>query len=195
MFCRSTPHARVVLVIASLICTADQAEDAPGLSFCNLASALGSFLAMAELPKTYDPGTVEPKWYARWEEAGMFPRGREFAQAGIFDRDSAAERHRHPDPWACPQQHDPGHSRAPRPDAGLRGALAAGHRSCRRRHPDAQSRNTCAKQKTKRGTMSAAKNFSGGSSIGRTSMAASSFNSSSGSALVRLVAAALHLRR
>jgi valyl-tRNA synthetase len=27
---------------------------------------------MAELPKTYDPGTVEPKWYARWEEAGCF---------------------------------------------------------------------------------------------------------------------------
>jgi valyl-tRNA synthetase len=27
---------------------------------------------MAELPKTYDPGAVEPKWYARWEEAGCF---------------------------------------------------------------------------------------------------------------------------
>ena len=27
---------------------------------------------MAELPKTYDPGTVEPKWYARWEESGAF---------------------------------------------------------------------------------------------------------------------------
>jgi valyl-tRNA synthetase len=27
---------------------------------------------MAELPKTYDPGTVEPKWYARWEESGSF---------------------------------------------------------------------------------------------------------------------------
>ncbi|HZE58602.1 MAG TPA: valine--tRNA ligase, partial [Chthoniobacterales bacterium] len=31
-----------------------------------------SFLAMAELPKTYDPNSVEPKWYARWEEAGYF---------------------------------------------------------------------------------------------------------------------------
>jgi valyl-tRNA synthetase len=31
-----------------------------------------SFLAMAELPKTYDPNAVEPKWYARWEEAGYF---------------------------------------------------------------------------------------------------------------------------
>jgi valyl-tRNA synthetase len=27
---------------------------------------------MPELPKTYDPTTVEPKWYARWEEAGYF---------------------------------------------------------------------------------------------------------------------------
>jgi valyl-tRNA synthetase len=27
---------------------------------------------MPELPKTYDPNAVEPKWYARWEEAGYF---------------------------------------------------------------------------------------------------------------------------
>src|SRR5918911_85822 len=27
---------------------------------------------MAELPKTYDPNAVEPKRYARWEEAGYF---------------------------------------------------------------------------------------------------------------------------
>src|SRR5687767_1050995 len=27
---------------------------------------------MAELPKTYDPGAVEPKWYAHWEESGAF---------------------------------------------------------------------------------------------------------------------------
>ena len=27
---------------------------------------------MAELPKTYDPSTVEPKWYALWEQAGCF---------------------------------------------------------------------------------------------------------------------------
>jgi valyl-tRNA synthetase len=29
-------------------------------------------LAMPELPKTYDPSAVEPKWYERWEEAGYF---------------------------------------------------------------------------------------------------------------------------
>src|SRR2546423_7781963 len=27
---------------------------------------------MAELPKSYDPNAVEPKWYAGWEEAGYF---------------------------------------------------------------------------------------------------------------------------
>ncbi|MFL6589390.1 MAG: valine--tRNA ligase [Chthoniobacterales bacterium] len=27
---------------------------------------------MPELPKTYDPNAVEPKWYAQWEEAGYF---------------------------------------------------------------------------------------------------------------------------
>ncbi|MEN3368415.1 MAG: valyl-tRNA synthetase [Verrucomicrobiota bacterium] len=27
---------------------------------------------MADLPKTYDPAAVEPKWYARWEESGSF---------------------------------------------------------------------------------------------------------------------------
>src|SRR5437588_6292501 len=27
---------------------------------------------MPELSKTYDPAAVEPKWYARWEEAGYF---------------------------------------------------------------------------------------------------------------------------
>jgi valyl-tRNA synthetase len=27
---------------------------------------------MPELPKTYEPAAVEPKWYARWDEAGCF---------------------------------------------------------------------------------------------------------------------------
>ncbi|MDP9005206.1 MAG: valine--tRNA ligase [Verrucomicrobiota bacterium] len=27
---------------------------------------------MSELPKTYEPGAVEPTWYARWNEAGCF---------------------------------------------------------------------------------------------------------------------------
>src|SRR3989440_2435640 len=27
---------------------------------------------MSELPKTYDPSAVEPRWYARWEAAGYF---------------------------------------------------------------------------------------------------------------------------
>ena len=35
-------------------------------SFCKRAAPPDDSLAMAELPKTYDPKSVEPKWYARW---------------------------------------------------------------------------------------------------------------------------------
>ena len=27
---------------------------------------------MPDLPKTYEPAAVEPKWYARWDEGGCF---------------------------------------------------------------------------------------------------------------------------
>ena len=36
------------------------------------ARRLRYYIAMAELPKTYDPKTVEPKWYQRWLDAGAF---------------------------------------------------------------------------------------------------------------------------
>src|SRR3954451_15998706 len=41
---------------------------------CRLHSLvhLPSFLPVAELPKTYDPAAVEPKWYQRWLERGDF---------------------------------------------------------------------------------------------------------------------------
>ena len=35
-------------------------------SFCKLAPASDDSIAMTELPKTYDPKTVEPKWYSCW---------------------------------------------------------------------------------------------------------------------------------
>jgi valyl-tRNA synthetase len=41
-------------------------------SFCNPASQSHHSLAMPELSKTYEPAAVEPKWYARWDEAGCF---------------------------------------------------------------------------------------------------------------------------
>src|SRR5438067_426326 len=43
-----------------------------GFSFCIPAPRPHHSLAMPELPKTYDPNAVEPKWYACWEEAGYF---------------------------------------------------------------------------------------------------------------------------
>ena len=42
------------------------------ISFCNPPWRSHHSLAMSELPKTYDPGAVEPKWYARWDAAGCF---------------------------------------------------------------------------------------------------------------------------
>jgi valyl-tRNA synthetase len=41
-------------------------------SFCNPALHSHHFIAMSEIPKTYEPNGVEPKWYARWDEAGCF---------------------------------------------------------------------------------------------------------------------------
>jgi valyl-tRNA synthetase len=49
-----------------------QGYGAPGertihpLCFCKRAPASDDCIAMADLPKTYDPKSVEPKWYKRW---------------------------------------------------------------------------------------------------------------------------------
>jgi valyl-tRNA synthetase len=43
-----------------------QASVTPTFSFCKRAPASDDSIAMPELSKTYDPGSVEPKWYARW---------------------------------------------------------------------------------------------------------------------------------
>src|SRR6202011_195806 len=37
-------------------------------SFCSHPRLLDDCCAMPELSKTYDPASVEPKWYARWIE-------------------------------------------------------------------------------------------------------------------------------
>ena len=41
-------------------------------SFCNRFAVFDDSPAMAELSKTYDPATVEQKWYAHWIETGDF---------------------------------------------------------------------------------------------------------------------------
>jgi valyl-tRNA synthetase len=38
----------------------------PTFSFCNRALSSDDSIAMAEFSKTYDPKSVEPKWYQRW---------------------------------------------------------------------------------------------------------------------------------
>ena len=51
-------------------------------------------------------------------------------EAGVFDRDAAAEHHRRAHARACSEQHDSGHSRASRADAGFRSSLVTGNGSC-----------------------------------------------------------------
>jgi len=86
---------------------------------------------MAELPKRYDPNAVEPKWYQRWLENRDFVANPEAREASVFDRDAAAEHHGHAHARPCFEQHDPGHSRTPRADAGFEVLLVAGNGSLR----------------------------------------------------------------
>jgi valyl-tRNA synthetase len=48
------------------------ARQSLALPICNRALHSHRSLAMSELSKTYEPAAVEPKWYARWEEAACF---------------------------------------------------------------------------------------------------------------------------
>ena len=40
--------------------------------FFSDASAMATGIAMTELPKTFDPATLEQRWYAHWEANGLF---------------------------------------------------------------------------------------------------------------------------
>src|ERR1700745_4369192 len=57
-------------------------------------------------------------------------------EAGVFDRDAATEHHRHAYTRPCFEQHDPGHPRTPRADAGIRSPLVTGNGSCGNRNSD-----------------------------------------------------------
>jgi valyl-tRNA synthetase len=43
-----------------------------GFSFCIQCWRFDDCCSVAEIPKTYDPGAVEPKWYQQWLERGYF---------------------------------------------------------------------------------------------------------------------------
>ena len=91
---------------------------------------------MSEISKAYEPQSVEDKWYQFWLDAKFFVADREIAEARVFHRHSAAERHRRAHAGPRPQQHDPGHPR-PQGAHGRQGSsLAARHRSRRHRHAD-----------------------------------------------------------
>ena len=96
---------------------------------------------MSEIPKAYEPQAVEEKWYQFWLTENCFVADPALAQAGVFHRHPAAERHRHAHDGPRPQQHHPGHPR-PQGAHGRQGsALAARHRPRRHRHPDGRRKN------------------------------------------------------
>ena len=172
----------------------DDPTDAARFSFCNPAAHSHDSLAMPELPKTYDPAAVEPKWYARWDEAGYFRADAHSSKPAVLDRHSAAEHHRRSDAGPCSQQHDPGHSGAPRADAGLRSALAAGNGSRRGRNAD-RGRKVAAQD----GEENAPRSRPGGISPPRAGVAGQTWRhhhrtTQASRLFLRLVAAALHLR-
>src|SRR4051812_40890354 len=41
-------------------------------SFCNRERRFDDSCPMPELPKTYDPAAVEPRWYQHWLDRGYF---------------------------------------------------------------------------------------------------------------------------
>ena len=72
---------------------------------------------MTELAKTFDPAAIEARWYAHWEERGLFrPSARR--RDAVHDRHAAAQRHRQPAYRPCARQYAAGHPRPPRAAAG-----------------------------------------------------------------------------
>ena len=90
---------------------------------------------MSELPKTFDPASIEARWYAHWESRGLF-RPDAARRDAVDDRHAAAQRHRLAPHRPCARQHAAGHPDPPRAAAGQGRALGGRHRPCRHRHPD-----------------------------------------------------------
>jgi len=68
---------------------------------------------MTELPKTFDPGAIEARWYAHWEGEGLFRPERNDAEP-LHHRQSAAQRHRQPAYRPRARQHAAGRAGPPR---------------------------------------------------------------------------------
>ena len=88
------------------------------------------------LEKGYEPGDVEKRWYAYWEEKQMFAATKdEAAETGLFHRHPAAQRHRRAAHGPRAEQYAAGYLVPLPQDAGYNVLWMPGHRSCRHRHP------------------------------------------------------------
>src|SRR5262249_59279081 len=85
--------------------------------------------------------------------------GRELEKEAVLDRDAAAEHHRRSHPRSRFEQHDPGHARAPRADAGFRSSLAAGNGPRRNRNAD-RGRTLAKKERRRLATRSRSRTIS-----------------------------------
>ena len=104
---------------------------------------------MSEIPKTYEPASIEEKWYAHWLADGCFT-----ADPARVSEKRPAYSIVIPPPnvtgvlhaRARAEQHHPGHPRPPRAHARQGSALAARHRSRRHRHAERGGEDAAAKQ-------------------------------------------------
>ena len=102
---------------------------------------------MSEIPKAYEPQSVESKWYRFWLDQECFVADPAFEQAALLDRHSAAECDRRADDGPCAEQHHSGYPGAQGADGRQGGALAARHRSRRHRHADGRREGCCKKER------------------------------------------------
>ena len=84
---------------------------------CRQRSMAANRRRMTELAKTFEPGPIEARWYAHWEEQGAVPPGAARCRA-VHHRHAAAQRHRLAAHRPCARQHVAGHLDPPRADAG-----------------------------------------------------------------------------
>ena len=94
---------------------------------------------------------MEGAIYQKWLDAGYFTADPTSAKPGVFDRAAAAERDRQPAHGSRAGTHHDGRADPPQADAGLRGAVAAGHGPRRHRHPERGGKAARGRRQDQRG--------------------------------------------
>ena len=87
-----------------------------------------------EMPKAYEPGKVEQKWYKFWMETGLLHAENRPGEEAVHHHHAAAERHRRAARRPRPDRHAGRYHDPLAPHEGRPDALAAGRRPCRHRH-------------------------------------------------------------